>query len=198
LFVRPNLIQHPKKTLGNGVDSSEKPVQKFTTINPSESSSVKWNYRECIVTITIALSSPASFRPIVEIDCRFSGPPTALTTGQTFLTSEQALAFGHDMAREWIDRRFNNNLVRPCSTLDSTQKKLKILPSIIFNEGQCLARISLIEYDEIIQSWNIGFSFFLTAWPTAITARAPPLAPFCPAEVPQMPHGASDHPVSIL
>ena len=83
---------------------------------------MKWTYRECVVTITAAFGSPAlfrptitittalgppaSFRPIVEIYSRSSDPPTALTTGKTFLTSEQALEFGQDMAREWIDGHF--------------------------------------------------------------------------------------------
>jgi hypothetical protein len=67
---------------------------------------VKWTYRECVVTITAAFRSPASFRPIVEIGSNSRDPPTALTTGLTFLTAEQALAFGQDMARNWIDDHF--------------------------------------------------------------------------------------------
>jgi hypothetical protein len=67
---------------------------------------VKWTYRECVVTITAASGSPASFRPIVEIDSDSRDPPTAITTGLTFLTAELALAFGQDMAREWIDGHF--------------------------------------------------------------------------------------------
>jgi hypothetical protein len=67
---------------------------------------VKWTYRECVVTITAAFRSPASFRPIVEIGSNSCDPPTALTTGLTFLTAEQALAFGQDMARNWIDGHF--------------------------------------------------------------------------------------------
>ena len=67
---------------------------------------MKWTYRECVVTITAAFRSPDSFRPIVEIDSNSRDPPTALTTGHTFLTAEQALAVGQDMARNWIDRHF--------------------------------------------------------------------------------------------
>jgi hypothetical protein len=66
-------------------------------------SSVKWTYRECVVTITAAFRPPDLFRPIVEIDSNSRDPPTALTTGHTFLTAEQALAVGQDMARHWID-----------------------------------------------------------------------------------------------
>jgi hypothetical protein len=67
---------------------------------------VKWTYRECAVTITAAFRAPASFRPIVKIDSNSRDPPTALTTGLTFLTAEQAVAFGQDMARNWIDGHF--------------------------------------------------------------------------------------------
>ena len=67
---------------------------------------MKWTYREYVVTITAAFRSPASFRPIVEIDRNSRDPPTGLTTGQTFLTTEQALAFGQNMARKWIDGHF--------------------------------------------------------------------------------------------
>jgi hypothetical protein len=67
---------------------------------------VKWTYRECVVTITAASGSPASLRPIVEIDSDSRDPPTALTTDHTFLTTKQALEFGQDMAREWIDGHF--------------------------------------------------------------------------------------------
>jgi hypothetical protein len=78
-----------------------------TTINQRENSSVKWTYKECVVIITAAaFGSPASFRPIVKIDCNSRDPPTGLTTGQTFLTTEQASEFGQDMAREWIDGHF--------------------------------------------------------------------------------------------
>jgi hypothetical protein len=66
---------------------------------------VKWTYRECIVTLTAVSRSPASFRPIVKIGSNSRDPPTALTTGHTFLTAEQALAVGQDMARNWIDGR---------------------------------------------------------------------------------------------
>jgi hypothetical protein len=78
----------------------------LTTINQRESSSVKWTYRECVVTITAAFRLPGSFRPIIKIDCNFRDPPTALTTDHTFLTTEQALEFGQDMAHEWIDGHF--------------------------------------------------------------------------------------------
>ena len=64
---------------------------------------MKWTYRECVVTITAAFRSTAAFRPIVEIEANSRDPPTALTTGLTFLTAEKALAFGQDMARSWID-----------------------------------------------------------------------------------------------
>jgi hypothetical protein len=57
------------------------------------------------VTITAAFRAPASFRPIIKINCNSRDPPTALTTGQTFLTTEHALAFGQDMARKWVDGR---------------------------------------------------------------------------------------------
>ena len=67
---------------------------------------MKWTYKECVVTITAAFRSPASFRPIVEIESNSRDPPTALTTGHTFLTVEEALAAGQDMARNWIDRHF--------------------------------------------------------------------------------------------
>ena len=69
-------------------------------------SSVKWTYIECVVTITAAFRSTALFRPIVEIDSNSRDPPTALTTDHTFLTTEQALEFGQDMAHEWIDGHF--------------------------------------------------------------------------------------------
>jgi hypothetical protein len=64
---------------------------------------VKWTYRECDVTITTAFGSPGLFRPVVEIDCSSPGPPTALTTGKTFVTTEEAVEFGKEMARDWID-----------------------------------------------------------------------------------------------
>ena len=68
---------------------------------------MKWTYREFVVIITAAaVESPASFRPTVKIDCNSRDPSTGLTTGQTFLTTEQALEFGQDMAREWIDGHF--------------------------------------------------------------------------------------------
>ena len=70
---------------------------------------MKWTYKECVVTITAAFRSPDSFRPIVEIDSNSRDPPTALTTGHTFLTAEEALAVGQDMARNWIDRHFKGS-----------------------------------------------------------------------------------------
>jgi hypothetical protein len=73
---------------------------------------VKWIYRECVVTITAAFRSPASFRPIVQVDSNSRDPPTALTTGQTFLTTEQALTVGQDMARNWIDGHFERGADR--------------------------------------------------------------------------------------
>ena len=83
---------------------------------------MKWTYRECVVTITAAFRSPDSFRPIVEIDSNSRDPPTALTTSHTFLTAEQALAFGQDMAREWIDGHFKGGADLP----HEGQKKEKI------------------------------------------------------------------------
>ena len=74
---------------------------------------MKWTYRESVVTITAAFRAPDSFRPIVEIDSNSPDPPTALTTGHTFLTGEQALAVGQDMARNWIDRHFKRMADRP-------------------------------------------------------------------------------------
>jgi hypothetical protein len=74
---------------------------------------VQWTYRECLVTITAAFRAPASFRPIIKIDCNSRDPSTALTTGHTFLTTEQALAFGQDMARKWIDGHFKRGTADP-------------------------------------------------------------------------------------
>jgi hypothetical protein len=62
----------------------------------------------CGVVLTLA-----SFRPIVKIDCCSTDPPTALTTGLTFSTSDQALEFGQDMAREWIDGHFKGGADLP-------------------------------------------------------------------------------------
>jgi hypothetical protein len=65
---------------------------------------VKWTYyRECVVTITAAFRSSGSFRPVIKIHCNSRDPPTALTTGHTYLTADQALSFGQGMTHEWID-----------------------------------------------------------------------------------------------
>jgi hypothetical protein len=64
------------------------------------------------VTITAAVGSPGSFRPIIKIGCNSRDPPTALTTDHTFLTTEQALEFGQDMAHEWIDEHFKGGADR--------------------------------------------------------------------------------------
>ena len=85
---------------------------------------MKWTYRECVVTITAAFRSPASFRPIVEIGSNSCDPPTALTTGLTFLTAEQALAFGQDMARNWNDGHFE----RGADHLDGVRHKNEKIP----------------------------------------------------------------------
>ena len=67
---------------------------------------IKWTYRNCHVEITILFDSPAkvSVTPVVEIDCHAPGLQTLLTTGKSFLTTEQAEEYGQEMAREWIDK----------------------------------------------------------------------------------------------
>ena len=96
----------PIKIDSNSRDPPTALTTALTAINQRESSSVKWTYREYAVTITAAFRSSASFRPVIEIGASSRDPPTALTTGQTFLTTEQALQFGQDMARKWIDGHF--------------------------------------------------------------------------------------------
>jgi hypothetical protein len=63
-------------------------------------------YRNCDVEITVLFDSPAkvSVTPVVEIDCRAPGLQTLLTTGKSFLTTEQAEEYGREMARQWIDK----------------------------------------------------------------------------------------------
>ena len=66
---------------------------------------MKYTYRNCTVEITALFDSPAkvTFTAVVEIDCNDPGLHTLLTTGNSFLTTEQAEEYGQEMARKWID-----------------------------------------------------------------------------------------------
>ena len=83
-----------------------------------------WTYRECVVIIAAAFRSPGSFRPVIKIHRNSRDPPTALTTGHTFLTAELALAIGQEMARNWIDGHFE----RGANHLHGVGKKKQKVP----------------------------------------------------------------------
>jgi hypothetical protein len=55
---------------------------------------------------------PARLGPSLKIGSNSRDPTTALTTDHTFLTTEQALEFGQDMAHEWIDGHFKEGADR--------------------------------------------------------------------------------------
>jgi len=69
---------------------------------------MKWNYKDCRVHVTVIDASPpnSNLTPVVEIDCREIAGPHTLMTDRTFSRPVDAMDFGANLARDWIDKHW--------------------------------------------------------------------------------------------